>query len=101
LEKLIGSLTIGNEELTVIHCRYKNGREAVELVDADGEVYAHVSCNIVAAPPPSPGCFYAKTWSENEPLRAPLLASGLFEDLGVRVQTGFAEAELWKIHAEG
>lgn len=44
-----------------------------------------------------PGEFFAKTWSENEEIAKLALTSGLFEDTGRRVPTGFVEAQVWKI----
>jgi hypothetical protein len=38
-----------------------------------------------------------KAWSENEPLIAPLLATGLFEDTGRRTPTGYAVSPTWRI----
>lgn len=38
-----------------------------------------------------------KTYSQNEHMRAPLLASGYFEDTGNRITAGYAELEVWKI----
>lgn len=43
-----------------------------------------------------------KTWSENEILRDPLLATGIFEDTGKRRQpdpASFVLAEIWKVKA--
>lgn len=45
------------------------------------------------------GCFYVKTWSENEDIAARAFASGLFvlrEDLP-RASSGFASAPVWQI----
>lgn len=42
------------------------------------------------------GEFLIKTWSENEPIAAAALASGLFEDTGRRVVCGETEAEVWR-----
>jgi ABC-type lipoprotein release transport system permease subunit len=43
-----------------------------------------------------PGEILVKTWSENEPFIAPILALGLFEDTGRRVPSGFVEAQVWR-----
>jgi hypothetical protein len=56
---------------------------SVNLPDADYEL--------------APGEFFAKTWSENEDIAKLALASGLFEDTGRRVPTGWVEAQVWKI----
>jgi len=41
-----------------------------------------------------------KTWSENEPLVAPMLASGLFKDTGKRLDMGYVEAQIWTASKE-
>jgi hypothetical protein len=41
--------------------------------------------------------FCVKTWSENEVLVAPMLATGLFEDTGRRVPSGYVVAPVWRI----
>ncbi len=41
--------------------------------------------------------FCVKSWSENEPLIEPLLATGLFEDTGRRTATGYAVSPTWRI----
>lgn len=46
-----------------------------------------------------PGCFYVKTWSENEELAEEALASGLFkvrEDLPA-ARSGFVSAPVWEV----
>jgi len=41
--------------------------------------------------------FCVKGWSENEPLVAPMLATGLFEDTGRRVPAGFESSPIWRV----
>jgi hypothetical protein len=41
--------------------------------------------------------FCVKTWSENEVLVAPMLATGLFEDTCRRVPSGYVVAPVWRI----
>jgi hypothetical protein len=65
------------------------------LMDDEEDEWATITTNIVGLALES-GEFPVKTWSENEILREPLLASGLFVDTGKRVSTGFVEAELWR-----
>lgn len=43
-----------------------------------------------------PGEYLIKTWAENEPLAAAVLATGVFEDTGRRVGTGHVEAQVWR-----
>jgi hypothetical protein len=95
--RVIGTMTVNGEVLTVLRREYPNGRLAIELADAQGIPYSILSVNIVTELAPGPGQFFAKTWSENEPLREPALASGLFEDTGARVKTGFVQAEVWRL----
>ena len=41
--------------------------------------------------------FCVKAWSENEPFVAPMLATGLFEDTGKLVPTGFVFVPVWRV----
>lgn len=59
-------------------------RIAVVSVSADGDLGG-------------PNRFFAKTYSENEPLREPLLACGLFYDTGRRQRSGLIELEVWAL----
>lgn len=93
--KNLGNITLYSEELRVEATNYNDGTQAVVLYDEDGP-YATFSVNmegVVLAP----GEFCAKTWSENEDMREPMLASGLFEDTGRRIKQGFIVAEVWRI----
>lgn len=92
----IGEFKAMGRTLSVLRCEYVTGRVAIKLWHA-GQEFATLSVNLPNEPNPPEGCFWAKTWSENEPLRKPALASGLFEDTGRRVQTGFVLAELWRL----
>lgn len=49
---------------------------------------------------PAPGEVYVKTWSENSEWAPSLLTTGLFEDTGRRIHTGFVEAQVWKYSDE-
>jgi len=44
-----------------------------------------------------PGLFCVKNWSENAELAAEAFQTGLFEDTGVKIPTGFVEAPIWKL----
>lgn len=93
----LGSIVLNGEHLDVlVRQTYSNGRMAVEVRSFDGP-FAMLSVNLPEAPTLEPYHFYAKTWSENAILRQPALDSGLFEDTGRRVRTGFVEAEVWRI----
>lgn len=73
------------------------GRRAIQLNDDEtGEPYLTISVNVPHAVIED-GEILVKTWSENESLRGPLLASGLFVDTGKRVPSNHAEAEVWTL----
>lgn len=75
------------------------GGTAVVLCDEDGP-FTTLSVNATGTSEALPKDeFCVKLWSENEPLREPLLASGLFEDTGRRIPLGYAFAEVWRITA--
>ena len=42
------------------------------------------------------GEFAVRTWSKNESVAKAALASGIFEDTGKRIPTGFVEAQVWR-----
>lgn len=90
--KKIGTITIDGQVHQLQEARYGNNRVAI-LID-EGR-FAKLTTN-VAGRAPAPGHIHVKAWEENERLRAPSLATGLFEDTGQRVPCGFAEAEVWK-----
>ena len=76
------------------------GAIAIQLVDYKdpSEPLATFSTNLVpygAAVAEDEFC--VKTWSENEVLVAPMLATGLFEDTGRRVPSGYVVAPVWRI----
>jgi hypothetical protein len=71
-----------------------SGGVTIELQD-EIEPWATVTVNLPDAAL-EPGEFTVKTWSENESLRGPLLATGLFVDTGKRIPTGFVSAEVWR-----
>lgn len=73
----------------------------VELYTADDampEPLAMLSCNLAPSGVTlADDEFCVKSWSENEPLIEPLLATGLFEDTGRRTPTGYAVSPTWRI----
>lgn len=95
--KELGKFEAMGEILTVARAEYGNERLAIQLIARDGSPWATLSVNLPEAAAPPEGYFYAKTWSENAPLRAAALSSGLFEDTGIRMQTGWTYAELWRL----
>jgi len=95
----MSSITTPYGEASVEFGEYGNGGLAVSLIAvADGQPIAKLSVNLPeAADQLGEGEFFAKTWSENAPIVGPALASGLFEDTGRRVATGFVEAQVWRL----
>jgi hypothetical protein len=76
---------------------YPNGRIALQLIDpAEDELFCTLTCNL-------PDVYLEedevliKNWSENEDVAKAAFASGLFEDTGLSVRTGFVEAPIWRI----
>ena len=65
------------------------------LLDDEGDQWTTLVANLPVLDLER-GEFPVKTWSENEVLREPLLASGIFVDTGKRIPTGFVTAELWR-----
>lgn len=90
--KKIGTMQLFGRTLTIDQGRYDNGRIAIAL---DQGMFGKLTLNIPEAQLPI-GCVFVKTWEENEQLRAPALATGLFEDTGERVPCGFCQAEVWR-----
>ena len=93
--RCIGQATCAGVLLDVVVSTYSNGRLAV-LLEREGRPYARWSANVPSASI-QPDEFFAKTSDEHEELRAPLLATGLFEDSGVRLEVGFLTLELWRL----
>jgi hypothetical protein len=90
--KKIGTVTLAGQQHTLHQAFYENKRMAILI---DEGMFCKVTVNIPDQPLP-PGHLHVKMWFENEWLRAPLLATGLFEDTGERVPCGHTHAELWK-----
>jgi hypothetical protein len=91
----IGRVTTKYGECLVCVDRYAKGATIAVQLFATGdfpEPMGTLSTNIVGLQLPHDE-FFVKTWSENEPLVAPLLACGLFADTGKRA----GDAHIWKI----
>jgi len=95
--KKIGTAVAFNQTLTISASSYPNGRLAIVLDSTDGSPFATFSANLIDMPAPGENEFFAKTYSENEALREPLLNSGLFRDTGNRVTTEFGQIEVWAL----
>ena len=78
---------------------YADGNPAVLLKNMDGP-FATLSVNM-----PDKihllgeDDIFIKTWAGNEAVVGPCLESGIFEDTGRRVATGFVEASIWRFTA--
>jgi hypothetical protein len=93
--KKIGTIIINGQAHQLHEAHYRGGRIAIVV---DEGRWGKLTVN-VPDQPLAPGCIHVKTWGENERLRAPALATGLFEDTGERVPAApgsFVMAEVWK-----
>lgn len=100
LPHLIGRVTTPFGEALIRLGRYPaGGAIAVQLEDANtGEPLATFSTNLVPyGARVTDTEFCAKVWSENEPLVAPMLSTGLFEDTGRTEASGYVQAPVWRI----
>jgi hypothetical protein len=100
--KTIGTIQAYGQTLELKQGTYRgrNGAIAISLTGTDEDgfpaPYGALTVSI-------PGVQLAKdeilvkTWGENEEFRTPALTSGLFQDTGRRVPTGFVAAEVWKL----
>jgi len=75
--------------------RYQNGRLAIRALGEDGP-YGVLTVNIPEVPLLAHHVLI-KTWNENAPLAGAALSTGCFIDTGMRVQTGYVEASIWKV----
>lgn len=96
---IIGHIQTNYGLATVLKSTYHHGgATAVVLECENGEPLATLSVNVEGAKL-GEGEFIAKTWSENEEIAKAALDSGLFEDTGRRVPTGWVEAQVWRLKA--
>lgn len=85
------------ERLTLRSTKYqKGGGLAVEVVDEDGAPYARLSVNLEEEQP-SPGHFWLKDWSENEPVAKAALEAKVIALTGRMARTGFVAAKEAKL----
>lgn len=73
-----------------------NKTPGVRLITVDGEPFLRLSV-WADFEPPAPLSIWVKTYSENEPYRDDLLASGFFVDTGARLESGFVFLEGWQL----
>jgi hypothetical protein len=100
-QQLIGHIETPYGSATILVGRYPaGGAIAVQLVadDRPKEPLATFSTNLVPyGAQISNDEFCVKTWSENEVLVAPMLSTGLFEDTGKRVPSGYVVSPVWRV----
>lgn len=97
----IGGIDTPYGSATILVGRYPaGGAIAIQLVadDEPTEPIATFSTNLIAYGA-QVACdeFCVKTWSENEVLVSPMLSTGLFEDTGKRVPSGYVVSPVWRI----
>ena len=100
-QQFIGRIDTPYGSATILVGRYPaGGAIAIQLVadDEPTEPMATFSTNLVAYGA-QVACdeFCVKTWSENEVLVSPMLSTGLFEDTGKRVPSGYVVSPVWRI----
>lgn len=91
---IIGHIQAFGEKLAVVE-QHARGFTRYDCVSETGEPWGTLS-KILPGVKLAPGEVLIKTYSENEPFRQPLLDSGLFEDTGRRVPSGFINLEVWR-----
>lgn len=100
-QQLIGRIDTPYGSAAILVGRYPaGGAIAIQLVgdDEPTEPLATFSTNLVAyGAQVSCDEFCVKTWSENGVLVAPMLSTGLFEDTGKRVPSGYVVSPVWRI----
>ena len=100
-QQIIGRVATPYGSATVLVCRYPaGGAIAIQLVSNDEltEPMATFSTNLVPhGAEIAADEFCVKTWSENEVFVSPMLSTGLFEDTGKRVPSGYVVAPVWRI----
>jgi len=99
--QFIGRVSTPYGPAVILVGRYPaGGAIAVQLV-ADGaipEPMATFSTNLVpSGAEVESDEFNVKSWSENEALVQPLMATGLFEDTGKRVPSGYVVSPVWRL----
>ena len=100
-QQSIGRIDTPYGRAAILVGRYPaGGAIAIQLVgdDEPTEPMATFSTNLVPFGAQVSGDeFCVKTWSENEVFVAPMLSTGLFEDTGKRVPSGYVVSPVWRI----
>ena len=99
--QIIGHVNTPLGRTTILVGRYPaGGAIAIQIVSDDElmEPMATFSTNLVPyGAQVSNDEFCVKTWSENEVFVLPMLSTGLFEDTGKRVPSGYVVSPVWRI----
>lgn len=95
--KVIGSIIVDGEKVSILQDEYLSGGIALELTGAEGPYAVFTDC--VPGSALGAGEFVARTCAENEALRQPMLDTGLFIDTGRRIGSDVAKNEVWKMTA--
>ena len=100
-QQFIGRIDTPYGTAAILVGRYPAGGAIAILLVADdeqAEPMATFSTNLVpCGAEVSRDEFCVKTWSENEVFVAPMLSTGLFEDTGKRVPSGYVVSPIWRI----
>lgn len=89
-------VNFGGERCRVEFRTYTNGRPAIQLVCADGQIMATATVNLPDVPIPD-GHVFIKDWSENAGIVGALQLAGIVEPCGRRVPTEFVEAVVCRL----
>ena len=81
---------VDGQDMKLTVGKYAHGSAMSVEIEAGGEPYAVLSVNMHEAP--AAGCFWLKSWSENEEIARELKAQGVYELTGRAIQAGYAVA---------
>ena len=91
----ISNFTFKGELLRIEETLYTNKTPCLLITDSSGSPYAKLTVALEDKNP-EPGCYFIKAWSENTDIAEVLRKSGIFEDTGQRVATGYTNVEVWR-----
>lgn len=96
---IIGAVFTPYGYADIVKTKYRDGNLAILLIaQEDQEPIAVLSINLPKkASMLGADEVFVKAWSENEQIAPLVLLTGLFEDTGKRVPTGFVEAQVWRV----
>lgn len=91
-------ITYNNEKLKVAFSRYQSDDSiAMFLMEKHGQMYTKVTVCIPGTKLDKNNEVIIKTWTENEGLLKVLIDSGIVEDTGKKIPTGYVEATLCRL----